>query len=147
MSITVRISTEDDVEAIACIERTAFSMPWSVNAFTDAVKSRNYIYLTALEDNQIVGYAGCTVAGDEGDITNIAVTEECRGCGIGEMLMRKLLEQACSAGVMQLFLEVRESNKAARALYAKTGFEITGVRKNFYQKPAENAILMKWNKI
>ena len=94
MSITVRISQETDAEAMANIEKDSFSMPWSVNAFQDAIKSQNYIYLTALKDNEVVGYAGCTVAGDEGDITNIAVTKSLRCCGIGEKLLMQLLEYA-----------------------------------------------------
>ncbi len=144
MSITVRISQETDAEAMANIEKDSFSMPWSVNAFQDAIKSQNYIYLTALKDNEVVGYAGCTVAGDEGDITNIAVTKSLRCCGIGEKLLMQLLEYADKTGLKQIFLEVRKSNQAAQSLYTKAGFEMIGMRKNFYQKPIEDACMMKY---
>ena len=147
MSIIIRVSAEEDAEAIAGIESEAFSMPWSVNAFTDAIKSKNYIYLTAFNDNEIVGYAGCTVVGDEGDITNIAVDKNYSKRGIGEMLIRRLIEEADDCGIGQIFLEVRASNIAAQALYTKVGFEMIGTRRNFYQKPTEDACLMKWTKI
>lgn len=147
MLITIRISVEEDAKTMARIEGESFSMPWSEDAFADAIKSRNYIYITALADNEIVGYAGCTVAGEEGDITNIAVDNRYRRNGIGEMLLKYLLAEAGGSGILQIFLEVRESNTAAQALYAKAGFEKVGVRRNFYQKPTEDACLMRWTKI
>lgn len=146
MSILIKISVEEDANAIARIEDEAFSVPWSVDSFKNAIKSQNYIYITAFDDDMIVGYAGCTVVGEEGDITNIAVDKKYRRSGIGETLLKKLLAEADRSGITQIFLEVRESNIAAQALYSKAGFEKIGVRRNFYQKPIEDAYLMKWTK-
>ena len=79
---------------------------------------------------------------DEGDIGNVAVAPDSRRRGIGAALLKALFAESERRGAAVLQLEVRESNLAARRLYEKNGFEIVGKRKNYYEKPAEDAILM-----
>ena len=79
---------------------------------------------------------------DEGDIGNVAVAPDSRRRGSGAALLKALFAESERRGAAVLQLEVRESNFAARRLYEKNGFEIVGKRKNYYEKPAEDAILM-----
>ena len=119
-------------------------MPWSEKAFADAVESPNYEYIAALDgaDDSVIGYAGMQVVLDEAEITNIAVDAPYRKRGIAGKLLESLEIICRKKNVKYLHLEVRESNTAARSLYGKMGFEIDGIRKSFYQKPTENAVLM-----
>ena len=106
--------------------------------------SENYEYIVALDgnDGSVAAYAGMQVVLDEAEITNIAVDERYRRRGIAGKLLEGLVTLCLRRNVKYLHLEVRESNTPARSLYTKCGFEIDGMRKNFYQKPTENAVLM-----
>ena len=132
------------VAQTAELEAQCFSTPWSEKAFADAVESPNYEYIAALDgaDESLVGYAGMQVVLDEAEITNIAVSPAQRRRGTAYKLLEGLELLCRRKNVKYLHLEVRESNTAARRLYEKYGFEIDGIRKNFYQKPTENAVLM-----
>lgn len=143
--VIIRRMRAEDASYVAEIERKSFSEPWPEKEFTKASAADNYIYLVAEHNNKIIGYAGCVFAADEADITNIAVDSYVRRMGIGRRLLLCLVEQAQKAGLANIFLEVRVSNEAARRLYVQTGFEVVGLRKNFYSKPAEDGILMVKN--
>ena len=93
-------------------------------------------------DGKVVGYGGMLWAPDEGQITNIAVTAERRGRGVGTAVLDFLIAQARMRRCQTLSLEVRASNAAAIALYEKHGFFIAGRRKRFYKNPAEDALVM-----
>ncbi len=145
LHVIIRRMCAEDASYVAEIERKSFSEPWPEKEFTKASAADNYIYLVAEHNNKIIGYAGCVFAADEADITNIAVDSYVRRMGIGRRLLLCLVEQAQKAGLANIFLEVRVSNEAARRLYVQTGFEVVGLRKNFYSKPAEDGILMVKN--
>ncbi len=132
------------VAQTAQLEAQCFSTPWSEKAFADAVESPNYEYIAALDgtDGSLAGYAGMQVVLDEAEITNIAVSPSQRRRGIAYKLLEGLELLCRRKNVKYLHLEVRENNTAARKLYEKYGFGIDGIRKNFYQKPTENAVLM-----
>ena len=134
--------TVDDISQVAEIERQIFSIPWSEKAFKDSMESDNTIYIVAKEDNNVAGYAGMYLSFEEGNITNVAVNPSSRRKGIGEKIVRDILNRAYEKGVRDVFLEVRETNSAAIALYEKIGFKEEGIRKNFYEKPKENALIM-----
>ena len=142
--IIIETMKQGNVDEVAAIEAACFSTPWSRNAFADAVDSEIYEYIVALDgsDGGVAAYAGMQVVLDEAEITNIAVAERYRRRGIAGKLLEGLETLCGRRDVKYLHLEVRESNTAARNLYAKCGFEIDGMRKNFYQKPTENAVLM-----
>ena len=127
--------TVDDISQVAEIERQIFSIPWSEKAFKDSMESDNTIYIVAKEDNNVAGYAGMYLSFEEGNITNVAVNPSGRRKGIGEKIVRDILNRAYEKGVRDVFLEVRETNSAAIALYEKIGFKEEGIRKNFYEKP------------
>lgn len=140
----IRRMISEDAGKAAVIERANFSVPWSEKSFRDAVARQENIYVVAEEDGVILGYAGAWSVFGEADITNVCVKEDCRQKGIGKNLLRVLIEEGGKAGINTFFLEVRESNLAAIALYEGLGFQKIGVRKNFYEKPVENGIVMSF---
>ena len=140
--LTVRQMEEADLGNVARIEASIFSKPWSEEGFRDSLKLPNTVYLVAEQDGSIAGYIGMLCVLDEGEITNVAVAEGFRRQGIGERLLSSLLQAGRKEGVDSFTLEVRESNSSARRLYRKLGFQEEGIRRNFYEKPTEDAILM-----
>lgn len=140
--MTIELMTVDDISQVAEIERQIFSIPWSEKAFRDSMESDNTIYIVAKENNNVAGYAGMYLSFEEGNITNVAVNPLSRRKGIGEKIVRDILNRAYEKGVRDVFLEVRETNSVAIALYEKIGFKEEGIRKNFYDKPRENALIM-----
>ena len=140
--LTVRQMEEADLGSVARIEASIFSKPWSEEGFRDSLRIPNTVYLVAEQDGSIAGYIGMLCVLDEGEITNVAVAEGFRRQGIGERLLSSLLQAGRKKGVDSFTLEVRESNSSARRLYRKLGFQEEGIRRNFYEKPTEDAILM-----
>lgn len=138
----IRAMTRNDCEQVAAIESASFSMPWSLKAFTDTVEKENFRYFVAEEAGEILGYCGFLFVLDEAEIPNVCVKATARNQGIGKQMMNVLVSEAAKLGIATLFLEVRESNTAARKLYESLGFAEDGLRKNFYEQPVENAILM-----
>lgn len=143
--VTIRRMEERDAAPTAEIEKTVFSQPWSEQAFRDAVNDDHYVCIVAEHGGRIVGYAVCIVSADGADITNIAVDAGYRRLGIADKLLEQLMLLLERRKVPTLYLEVRQSNAQARRLYERKGFAPIGVRRNFYQKPAEDALLMAKN--
>ncbi len=129
------------VPQVAEIEKQCFSLPWSEDAFSDELKNPLATYVVAVEGENVLGFAGVHIIAGEGYITNIAVSENARRCGIGKMMLKKLID-ICKSKCAFITLEVRISNAPAIALYEKLGFENLGIRKNFYEKPTEDAVIM-----
>ena len=140
--IKVRDMKPEDIKAVAEIEQMNFSKPWKEEGFLSAVRTPNAIYFVAEEEGEIVGYAGMWVSLDEGEITNVSVHPEHWGKKTGRSLMDALENAGKKAGVTSFFLEVRQSNTRAQALYKTCGFRTAGIRKNFYEAPVEHAIVM-----
>lgn len=132
----------EDIEAVVKIEKENFSVPWDENGFLSFMLREGTIFLTALNDNEVVGYCGLISAADEADITNVSVSQSMRKKGIGRMLLSELIKEAGESGIKKIFLEVRESNIPAISLYNGFGFKQVGMRKDYYEKPVENALLM-----
>lgn len=131
-----------DVPAIARIESISFSTPWTKKGILDFLKQNNSICIVAEEFGKVVGYVGLYYVLDEANITNLAVLPGYKRIGVGENLMRCLMDKVKDLGVRGITLEVRESNEAAINLYSKLGFDSIGIRKRFYEKPVEDAIIM-----
>lgn len=139
---SIRKMQEEDAEAVAIIEKENFSRPWTEEGFQGAIKKENTYYLCAFVDEVLVGYIGMWIAVDEGEITNVSVKKEYQGQKIGGRLLEELFRIGKERGVTDYFLEVRKSNQAAIALYSRLGFQEAGVRKNFYEDPVEDGIVM-----
>ena len=142
MKLEITEMKQEDIPAVAALEREIFSMPWSENGFLSALSSSDTLYLTARADGRVVGYCGLLQSFDEADITNVAVSPAYRGRSVGYRMLSELMEAGKTRGIERYTLEVRVSNQAALALYEKLGFASVGVRKNFYEKPKEDAVIM-----
>lgn len=160
----IREMTPDDIEQAAAIEEQCFSLPWSKKSFLDSISREDTIFLVAeqsegqvtqqqekllgrtnvLQSNgcHVMGYIGMYLAFEEGEITNVAVLPECRKQGIGNKLVVAMQNAGKERGLERIVLEVRVSNTNAISLYKRNGFAELGIRKNFYEKPVEDAFIM-----
>lgn len=145
-SVSVRAATLADMQRVSEIEGDAFSDPWSRAAFERLVAERDPRVLFDVafsEDGRVVGYVVAWFVIDEGEIANIAVEREARSRGIGTLLLRTVIAEARARKVDTIYLEVRDSNAAARALYASHGFEEIGRRRRYYRRPVEDALVLR----
>ena len=143
--LAIRAARRDDVDAVAAIERRAFSDPWSANSFR-ALFGNPLVHFAVAEDaiaGRLLGYVVAWFVVDEAEIANLAVSDEARRSGIGARLLDHALSAAEQRQCRVVFLEVRESNAAARALYASRGFEVAGRRSRYYRKPVEDALVLR----
>ena len=138
----VRCMRKEDVEQVASIEQVLFSKPWSKKDFLDALSKEENIYLVAEEQEKILGYCGVWGVAGEGQITNVAVREDYQGRGIATALFTYLFEEGSRKQLYAYTLEVRVSNHTAIGLYEKLGFFAKGIRKDFYELPREDAVIM-----
>ena len=131
---------ESHVSAVAELERQNFSEPWPEIAVRSELTNKLALWLVAVEDGVVAGYVGSQTVLQEADMMNIAVADTHRRRGIARMLVEELI---CQLDAYQLTLEVRASNAPAIALYEKLGFTQVGLRKNYYHKPKEDALILR----
>ena len=141
-SVEVRKMTAADVPAVARIEEACFSRPWSEKSLRESLEAAPYTFYVAVNGDDPVGYIGAYLTGDELNLTNLAVFPLWRKRGVGTALLREVMNLAAGRGLYGVTLEVRESNLAAIALYRKFGFTSAGKRKNYYDDPAEDALIL-----
>lgn len=143
MDILIRLAEEKDISLIAEIERECFTTPETENTVREVVGSPVYEAYVSELDGEVVGHTiTMSICGEE-DILSVAVRPSFRRLGIGKMLMDNIIARAVANENTDIFLEVRKSNVAAISLYERCGFEKVGERKNFYDLPREDAVLMK----
>ena len=143
MHVRIVPMSGEHLDEVAELERICFSTPWSRNMLAEELDNLLAAFLVTLDDNdRVVGYAGVHVILDEGYITNIAVRPECRQQGIAGKLLQVFLDFAQANHLAFLTLEVRASNHTAIMLYGSRGFRSVGRRKNYYEHPKEDAIIM-----
>lgn len=130
------------LRAVLSIEERTSSTPWSLGLFLAECRREDRLYLVALDDATVVGFAGMLFVAGEGHITTIAVHPDRQGDRVGTRLLLALLRGAAQAGVDAVTLEVRASNVAALALYRRFGFAPAGVRKDYYSHPVEDALVL-----
>lgn len=127
------------------IERLIAASPeagqWSAAGFYSS-ESKGILVRIAEKHDAILGLVAFRVVAAEAEILNVAVSLEFRRQGIGRLLIDYALAEARSAGAKHAFLEVRESNVAARGLYARLGFSEAGRRRGYYRNPVEDALLL-----
>ena len=147
-SITVRPMVMTDVDGVMAVEHDSFLTPWSRSAFEEELaQNRLARYIVAVENGEIVGYAGTWLVINEAHVTNVAVSGQRRREGIGRLLMQKLMELARDNDMESMTLEVRVSNAAARHLYEQLGFVEAGIRKNYYTETKEDALILWCEKL
>ncbi len=138
----IRHMQEEDMDQVYAIESNSFSRPWSRDSFLQSLRNPGNLYLVVEEEGRILGYCGLWGIVGEGEITNVAVDSRYRNQGVGEAMLRELLRQAGESGIEAFTLEVRLSNISAIHLYHKLGFQDTAIRKNYYDAPVEDALIM-----
>jgi len=141
--LIIRQAEEKDIHQIAEIDKLCFSTPWSEDSFTQEITSNDIaLYIVAVIDDLIVGYAGLWLIVDEGHITNVAVHPDFRRRKIAKALVQVLIDVSEKKGAVRHTLEVRTLNDAAIRLYEAFGFQEVGIRKGYYEDDNEDAIIM-----
>lgn len=138
----IRRAERGDLAFIAALEKETFSLPQSEAAFADMLGKEDRILLVAEQHGAPIGYVCAYTVCRESDILTVAVAPAARRCGAGRALL-EALSDALAGDSDAIFLEVRQSNAPARALYASMGFCEVGVRRGYYQHPKEDAVLYK----
>ena len=139
----IRTAAPSDGGALALLEKRCFSDPWSAAGLRDLVTSTQTITLVAELRGEIVGYAIARWAAETGEILNLAVAPEHRRAGIAGQMLEEILDGLRQRGVREVYLEVRESNEAARGLYGRRGFWVAGMRRAYYRTPTEDALVLR----
>ena len=137
-----RLARGEDIPALAALERACFPEGADEATLERFLSDGRHRLLLAEEDGTLLGYAWYESVLDEGYVGNVAVAAEHRRRGVGRLLVEDMLSDARAKRLAFLTLEVRESNTPARRLYEKTGFRVAGRRKNYYERPREDAVLM-----
>lgn len=136
-------TAEAHLEQIEAIEKQCFSCPWTMDQLRSQLPDARHVFLAAVaEGGTVLGYVGMMVVLDEGYISNVAVAPAYRRQGVADALIIALAARSEGLGLAFATLEVRAGNEAAKALYEKHGFVPVGRRKNYYDLPKEDAILM-----
>ncbi len=141
-NVVIRSMTEEDADSVSRMEEETFSMPWRKQDFLDMIERDNMSYLVAVKNGEVIGGAGIREIVGDIEITNVVIKKEFRNRGYGRKLLEAVIEEGMRLGGKQFTLEVRKSNEAAIKLYEGAGFKAEGVRKGFYEKPKEDALIM-----
>jgi ribosomal-protein-alanine N-acetyltransferase len=142
VKIVIRCMLGEDLPAVMAIDALCFPIPWSEHAFAAEVHNVSACYLVAEAGGQVCGYLGAWMVADEAHVTTLGVHPALRRRGIGERLLAAALQAALGRSVRRISLEVRESNTAARWLYARYGFQPVSRRRQYYTDNGEDAIVM-----
>ncbi len=134
--------TKEHLVEVLKIENESFTHPWSEESFKSELEKDSSVKIVALENNKVLGYAVLETILDEGSLLIIAVSPLHRKKGIAKALFNRLEEIRAQKKLSFITLEVRSSNESAIALYKKKGFETIAVRKGYYSKPVEDAVIM-----
>ncbi len=146
MDLCLDVMKLDDLGEVIKIEREAFSNPWNMKFFKEELIHNSFaLYLTAKNDNELVGYVGCWFKdhANEVHIVNLAVKKTKRRQGIGSYLIKEIVDMSKNLNADTLTLEVRITNRAAIDLYKQLGFTKAGLTPNYYLDNEEDALLMK----
>ena len=138
--LSLRKMRGDDLPAVLKLEASAFSDPWPPEAFSDDIIETAWLLL---RDEQIIGYTFAIMVMDECSLINVAIAPSEQQQGYGLFMMRELIFRLYTEQkIRHYYLDVRSSNVAAQRLYSKLGFKQLGIRKSYYHKPPEDAIVM-----
>lgn len=144
MDLEIKKMTASHIEEIAKLEKECFSSPWSEDGLKSELDNNFARFFVAFSGETIAGYIGSHNVLGEVYITNVAVFPEFRRNGVGKALVELLANEMKAENADFVTLEVRKSNQNAISLYEKCGFQKVGERRNFYEKPIEDAILMTY---
>ncbi len=148
MTFVVRPAVDADIDAVGLIEQTSFSDPWPRAGFEPLVRAPRCLFVVAeaASDEAVSGYSIARWVEDEAELLNIAVADERRGKGVGGKMLDHVVRELEERGIRHIFLEVRDSNVAARELYRSRGFRELSRRTGYYRWPTEDAIVLAWRR-
>ena len=141
-NLSFHFMSEDDVIPVYELEKECFSVPWSIKSISEELQNANARFILVEINGETAGYVGSYFVSGEVYITNVAVKNKYRRKGVAVGLLSKLIDLAKEAKSEFVSLEVRCSHTPAISLYGQLGFEGLGVRKNFYENPREDALIM-----
>jgi [ribosomal protein S18]-alanine N-acetyltransferase len=132
----------DDLPEVLAIETASFKTPWSETLFRNEIFKDIAVARVAKVNGTVAAYLCANIIVEEGHILNLAVNLAYRRKGIASCMIKEMLDIMTDKGCRSVFLEVRASNKEARTMYEKFGFDLLGTRKNYYISPVEDAVVM-----
>lgn len=145
--VVVRAATTSDVAAVTALEQRCFADPWPRSAFAVLPANPNAFFGVATVAGALAGYVVGWHVMNEAELANLAVEPAVRRSGVGGRLLDAMLDDAGRRAIDAIFLEVRESNEAARRLYASRGFAEVGRRKRYYHRPDEDALILRRDRL
>ncbi|HUQ98303.1 MAG TPA: ribosomal protein S18-alanine N-acetyltransferase [Gemmatimonadaceae bacterium] len=145
MTALLRPAEESDIAEVVAIEKICFADPWTEDSFRRLLGGEPAIFLVAVfpPDERVRGYVIGFSIDEDAEVLNVAVEPGSRGKGLAGQMLDAVLIALASRGVANAYLEVRESNKAAMALYESKGFREIGRRERYYRRPVEDALVLR----
>ena len=139
-----RVRSADDIDEILDVEQASFTNPWTREMYLNELANEGVSFVYAAKDieGRVIGFCSFWRIFDEMHINNLAVTPSRRRTGVASALLEHALKEGAELGATRATLEVRQSNEAARRLYARFGFAETGVRRSYYTQPVEDALVL-----
>jgi ribosomal-protein-alanine N-acetyltransferase len=142
-NVVLRDMIAADLATVVAIEDASYSVPWSESTFRGLLRRRDAEMVVAVVGDVVIGYAAFWCVVDQGELGNVAVSAQWRGRGLGARLVEEVVGRAARRGIVEVFLEVRPTNTVARRLYERLGFVAVGRRRNYYQRPVEDALVLR----
>lgn len=135
---------DEDLDGVLAVEEESFTNPWTKEMYAWELQNRSvcHIFVVRTPEHRVAGFCAFWLVVDEIHINNLAIRPALRGQGIGTQLIRRVFDEAKRLGARRATLEVRRSNEAARRLYERVGFRVTGTRPNYYTNPVEDALIL-----
>jgi ribosomal-protein-alanine N-acetyltransferase len=141
---SVEPMTALDLDEVLEIEEASFTNPWTRPMFERELLDPgvSHLYVLRTRDGRVAAFCTDWIVADELHINNLAVRPECRRLGVGRVLLESVVGHAAGLGALRATLEVRRSNAAALKLYERLGFSVAAIRKDYYDHPVEDALLL-----
>lgn len=140
----IRDLERGDLVEVVGIERRSFSDPWSEGSFAELLAGGGHLVaLGAVGREGVIGYLLARDIAGTSEIMNLAVDPATRGTGVGQALLEAGVSRLAAAGSREIYLEVRESNRNAIVLYQRNGFNSVGMRRAYYERPTEDALVLR----
>jgi ribosomal-protein-alanine N-acetyltransferase len=137
-------ASPDEIDSILAIEQASFTNPWTREMYRAELENHgvSFCFLAKDQDGTAVGFCSIWRVLDELHINNLAVLPAHRRAGVATALLERVLEHGAASGADRATLEVRRSNDPARLLYERFGFTVAGIRRAYYTKPVEDALVL-----
>jgi ribosomal-protein-alanine N-acetyltransferase len=140
--LIIRDMREDDIPAILEIEQISFSTPWSKESFLNEIYNKYAFSKVAVFEVNVIGYICANYLHHESHILDLAVHPDFRRQGVATILMNEAIRELKKKGCVFMYIKVRVSNAGAQKFYELFGFKVETIRKKYYDKPDEDALLM-----